>query len=151
MIVTYNKRYGSGHREGYAFVVTGVIAGQRGVKGFAKSYLREGENDLAEGTLIIEVNPGGSVKHPKQYAQILRVSADGQLEDADPEREEVYDWAQEYLSIQARVKQLLTPPESPEPTPPAVEVEEDPLASVETEALIRALEARGCRVVKNES
>jgi hypothetical protein len=156
MIVKYHKAHSSGHRKGYALRVTDVVEGARGVKGFAApggsiDYLREGENNLPEGALVLEIRPAGSAKHPEEIALLLRVTAGstpnmGVLVDATPEREDYYDWREDYYSLQARASELLSPTAPAEP-----EAEAEPLADIDTDVLIRALQARGYVISARES
>jgi hypothetical protein len=158
MIINYHKSHSSGHRKGYALRITGIVDGARGVNGFVApgdsvDYLREGENNLPEGALVLEIRPCGTVKHPSEMAVLARVTASdapnmGLLADTTPERE--YDWREDYYSLQSRAAELLAPAAEPEAEKaPAAEAE--PLADIDTDVLIRALQARGYVISARES
>jgi hypothetical protein len=105
--VRYRAETASGHRAGWARVVTGVTDTVSGAKSFIGYYLRDGvQVDLPAGTVVLEVFPRGSAKHGWQEARFLRVTAKpdgGDLEVLPGE----WDWRDDFLDIRDRARDLL--------------------------------------------
>lgn len=111
--IKYTPETASGRREGWAKIVHRVDQGPiRGAKAFDGPYLEKGiELDLEVGTLIIEVNPEGSVKNRWSSARILRLDEDGEwIVEANG-----FNWNSDFLSFRDQVARLLAEPQEEPP------------------------------------
>ena len=102
MRLVYSKPTASGRRTGWARTIMGLDADQRGAKAFRGDYLRDGDQvELADGLLVLEVRPEGSVKNGWQQAHVLRVAGDKFVELAD------FNWREQYLDLLDFVREQL--------------------------------------------
>lgn len=86
----------SGRRVGWTKHVTGVDVSKTNGYAFSGSFLNDGkEYDLPTGSLIISVQPEGSVKHGWKSAALFQVGSNGELTEID----KGYDWYQNFLSF----------------------------------------------------
>lgn len=106
----------SGRRKGWAKLITGIVdddgvhAVARGAKAFVGDYLNEHvEVDLPVGTLILDVEPSGSVKNGTKVASIRRVEEDPNRPGMGwfPRVTEQFDWFSEFLSFRDEAKRVL--------------------------------------------
>lgn len=105
VIVNYTKPTRSGHRTGWARTFTDVEDDTRGVKAFTGGeYLREGENRLPVGMLVLYIEPVGSVKNGHNDASICEVSSDGDLYEVTGKQ---FVWHREFESLRNEAKDLL--------------------------------------------
>lgn len=110
--VVYEPKTASGKRASWARLITGVNdSGLKGSKAFEGVYLREYEQDVEVGSLVLEVVPVGSVKNGGQEARLYRIAADGSLAPVDGV--EPMDWSRNFLTIRDTVARLLG--EAPNP------------------------------------
>lgn len=70
---------GSGHRRGWMKWVTGVDQSKSNGFAFSGEFLREGEQDLPVGAVVVEQYPTGSVKHGINKGEAFMVSPEGDL------------------------------------------------------------------------
>jgi hypothetical protein len=161
-LVIWNQQRSSGRRTSWAkpFDRIDQAEGKGAFKlGAAHIYLQDGEEtELAEGTLVLEVVPRGSVKNGWQEARVYEVTHQGNLEQWFL----AYDWRKNYVSLvrdaqdaldrRALADQLETIPvstrqEDTEPPPDSERRvalrERRPLAQYSTEQLLAELERRG--------
>lgn len=103
--INWEAEHASGNRKSWAKTVTGLTSGG-GSKGLVGEYLREGEQLIPDGTIVIEVYATGSVKHGSQEVEIYRVTHDG-LYETNGKR---YDWKKQQVSFREYVAELLAEP-----------------------------------------
>ena len=70
--ITFKKSYGSGRREGWGKVVKSVDESISTGYAFTGDFLKEGENRVSEGAVIIEMKPTGSAKTNGKSISIYR-------------------------------------------------------------------------------
>ena len=103
MIVKYDKPYASGRRTGWAKTVTSVDMDQPNGYAFDGDFLKDGENAIEEGTIVIEMTPAGSAKTDGKEVAIYR-AGDGQLNRVD---DRDYDLKKEIESLKIAVADQL--------------------------------------------
>jgi hypothetical protein len=104
--ITPRAATGSGRRRGWIKRVTSIDP--RGRDGYAVhgEFLADGrEVDVPVGSILLSVEPAGSVKHASQVARILRVDADGALNEVLDE----HDWRRQFLTVRDRLAALMAP------------------------------------------
>lgn len=103
--ITYEAPTASGRRTGWAKTVEAVDYEARGARAFRGAYLRDHEQDMEVGTLVLQIAPQGSVKNGWEQATLWHVTPAG-LEPLDGEVD--YDWRRQFLSLRDRVATLLS-------------------------------------------
>ena len=95
----------SGGRKGWMKVVTKVDPNGRNGYSFDGEFLTDGvEVDLPVGSVIIRVDPEGSVKNGYQLGNVLKLQADGTMESL-----EYGDWKSDFLTLRDAAAKALTP------------------------------------------
>lgn len=79
--INIKTEYTSGNRKSWWKLVTGIDSSQRGGYAFEGDFLSEGEHELPQGSLLLHVTHGGSVKNGCQYGNLFTVEADGSIRE----------------------------------------------------------------------
>ena len=139
--ITIEQHYASGNRTSWAKTVTGLDRTQKGAKAFIGDYVREGEHSLPEGTIILEVRPYGSAKHPEQYAAFYKVDSSAEnglvnlTEQIEDENERNKDWKPRFASILDEAEGYLNAAKP--------ELAENSLAAISDADLLAEIKRRG--------
>lgn len=72
--------YASGSRKSWWKHVKGIDPSQKGGYAYVGDFLKEGETELQVGSVLLEVEPCGSVKNGYQDGKLYRVAEDGSLD-----------------------------------------------------------------------
>ena len=101
--INYSKKYASGSREGWAKTVTSVDSTAHNGYAFEGEFLRQGENSVDEGAVVIEMTPTGSAKNGVKTITILRAEGGGlvPIDGTD------YDLHREIESLKTAVTEAL--------------------------------------------
>ena len=129
----------SGRRTGWIKQVTSVDPNGRNGYAFDGEFLRDGvEVDLPVGSILVRVDPEGSVKNAWQSGHILKLQADGEMvELADG------DWKDDFLGLRDAATEAM--PRSEEAVQPEVAGPVD-LSGVPVMDLIAELRRRGVKI-----
>lgn len=126
-MVTIIPRVGSasGRRTGWVKLVRGIVAGATGAKRYNGPYLRSGhESEVPVGSVLLRVDPMGSVRNGYQVASVWTVAADGSLSCRGDE----LDWWRQQISIRDLIERHLAVESAQGETLPPLGAEALPLA-----------------------
>ena len=96
----------SGNRRGWTKVVTSVDVTKSNGYAFGGRFINDGENDLEVGSVLIQKNPMGSVKHGYDVGVCLVVRPDGSLWQTHDGNG--FRWLREFLSFRDHVAAVLS-------------------------------------------
>lgn len=92
--VVLTNEHASGNRKGWTKLIKKIDMTKANGYAFEGDFLSDGEHNLPIGGVLIQKNPGGSVKNGYSDGVCLVVRADGTLGTTG-----VYDWKKEFLSF----------------------------------------------------
>jgi hypothetical protein len=104
-IIVYTKETASGGREGWARTVKSVDDQLTGVKAFTGEYLKQGQQQIESGTLVLEICHCGSAKNGYPYPVFHRATDAGLVCVWD--NDEHTSWTTEFETIRAKAQELL--------------------------------------------
>ena len=108
IIFTYSAPTASGRRRGWSKYVTDVDTSKRNGYAFDGAFLREGENELPAGAVIVQKSPGGSVRNSTWEWEVGTLQENGKIDWGEE------SWgAQSFLSFRDTVAVLVAQAQAP--------------------------------------